>query len=120
MIQSVRDNERQEPQEIKKIEDNAGEENSSSLKKGRIIRMPTIEVPVFAPQRRVPFNLPDKNVPLDRFSSKCSTSTQTEDVGHVSLTRIKKRKLHKTTLSHVTDDKNVKEVIEEEEFEYEN
>lgn len=122
MIQSERDNERQEPQESKQVEDKAGEENSSFLEKGRIIRKPTIPVPVFAPQRRVPISLPDKNVPLNRFkfSSKCSTSTQTEDVGHVAPTRIKKRKLHKTTLSYVKDDKNVEEIIEEEEFEYEN
>lgn len=115
---------RQEPQEIKKVEEKGGEENacSSSLEKGRIIRKPTIPVPVFAPQRRVPLNLPDKNVSLKRFnfSSKCSTSTQTEDVCHAAQTRIKKRKLHKTTFSYVKDDKNVEEIIEEEEFEYEN
>nr|XP_034331654.1 KRAB-A domain-containing protein 2-like [Crassostrea gigas] len=66
---------RQESQEIKKVEEKGGEENtySSSLEKGRIIQKQTIPIPVFAPQRRVPLNLPDKNVSLNRFnfSSKC-------------------------------------------------
>lgn len=77
MIQYGRDNEFQEPQEIKKEEDKAGEENSSSLEKGKIIRKLTIRVPVFAPQKGAPLNLPVKNVPLNRFkfSLKCSTST---------------------------------------------
>lgn len=82
MILSGRDNECKEQQESKHVEDKAGTENSRALEKGRIIRKPTIPVPVFAPRRRVPLNIPNKNVPQKqfKFSSKCSTSTQTEDV----------------------------------------
>lgn len=77
MIQYGRDNELQEQREIKKVEDKAGEEKSSSLEKGKIIRKLTIRVPVFAPQKGAPLKLPVKNVPLNRFKFylKCSTST---------------------------------------------
>lgn len=91
MILSGRDNECKEQQESKHVEDKAGTGNSRALEKGRIIRKPTIPVPVFASRRRVPLNIPNKNVPLNqlKFSSKCSTSTQTEDVGHVILTSVR-------------------------------
>lgn len=99
MILSGRDNECKEQQESKHVEDKAGTENSRALEKGRIIRKPTIPVPVFAPRRRVPLNIPNKNVPLNqfKFSSKCSTSTQTEDVGHVILTSVR---LNYVLMSH--------------------
>lgn len=67
MILSGRDNECKEQQESKHVEDKAGTENSRALEKGRIIRKPTIPVPVFAPRRRVPLNIPNKNVPLNQF-----------------------------------------------------
>lgn len=48
MILSGRDNECKEQQDSKHVEDKAGTENSRALEKGRIIRKPTIPVPVFA------------------------------------------------------------------------
>lgn len=94
MILSGRDNECKEQQERKHVEDKAGTENSRALEKGRIIRKPTIPVPVFAPRRGF---LSTYLIRTFKFSSKCSTSTQTEDVGHVILTSVR---LNYVLMSH--------------------
>ncbi|XP_052696136.1 uncharacterized protein K02A2.6-like [Crassostrea angulata] len=112
--------------ESEKEKHSAKPESRSPLEKGRVVRKRTEPAPVFAPKRSTPLvstqssGVCTSSVPKFSFGKTYkSSSTQTENQSGDGQKRVlKKRKLHKVVSTYTKDDKQVEEIVEEEEFEY--